>query len=133
MLIDIVNTYLSLRRTAGFKLKGTEKYLWSYAIFAAERGDQYIVNKTAIDWAAVSHSEGQRANRLNFLIRFARFTHAEDKRHEIPSKNVFCSRKQRRPMKKLNSWYCKQNSLALPKDCDRILIVRSLGCLLPPE
>lgn len=96
MLIDIVNTYLSLRRTAGFKLKGTEKYLLSYANFAAERGDQYIVSKTAIDWAADSHSEGQRANRLNFLIRFARFAHAEDKRHEIPPKNVFCSRQQRR-------------------------------------
>jgi integrase/recombinase XerD len=77
MLIDTVNTYLSLRR-------------------AAERGDQYVVSKTAIDWAAVSHSEGQRANRLNLLIRFAQFAHAEDKRHEIPSKNVFCSRKQRR-------------------------------------
>ena len=96
MLIDIVNAYLSLRRTAGFKLKGTEKYLLSYANFAAERGEQYIVSKTAVDWAAVSHSEGQRANRLNFLIRFARFAHAEDERHEIPSKNVFCGGKQRR-------------------------------------
>ena len=96
MLIDIINSYLSLRRAAGFKLNGTEKYLLSYANFAAERGDQYIVSKTAVDWATASHSEGQRANRLNFLIRFARFAHAEDKRHEIPYKNVFSSRKHRR-------------------------------------
>lgn len=96
MIIEAVNTYLSLRRTMGFKLKTIEKYLLSYADFAVAKGDQYVTSKTALDWAAISRSEVQRANRLNVIIRFARFAHAEDKRHEIPVKNIFCGQKKKR-------------------------------------
>ena len=96
MLTDTVNAYLSLRRALGFKLKTAEKYLWSYANFATARGDTHIVSKTAIDWAAQGASEDQRANRLNVLIRFARFARAEDGGHEIPPDHIFCSRRHRR-------------------------------------
>jgi integrase/recombinase XerD len=96
MLTDTVNTYLSVRRTVGFKLKTVESYLWSYANFATARGDIRVVSKTAIEWAELASSEDQRANRLNVLIRFARFARAEDYRHEIPPENIFCGRWHRR-------------------------------------
>lgn len=96
MLIDIINTYLSVRRTVGFKLNTVEKYLLSYAKFAAAKGNLFIAKNTVIEWAALGRSEEQRATRLSAMIRFARFAHSEDKRHEIPPDNVFCHRKQRR-------------------------------------
>jgi integrase/recombinase XerD len=96
MLTDTVHTYLSVRRAVGFKLKTTEKYLWNYANFATARGDTHIVSKTAIDWAALAASEDQRANRLNILIRFARFARAEDCGHEIPPNHIFCGQRHRR-------------------------------------
>jgi integrase/recombinase XerD len=39
MLSNAVNTYLSVRRALGFKLKTVEGYLRSYADFATARGD----------------------------------------------------------------------------------------------
>jgi len=76
----------------GFKLKTIEKYLASYASFAAARGDLRVVSKTALEWAALGASKTQRANRLNVLIRFARFARAEDSGHEIPPESGFCRR-----------------------------------------
>jgi hypothetical protein len=53
MLSDTVNTYLSVRRAVGFKLKTIEKYLASYASFAAARGDLFA-------WSARRLSNGLR-------------------------------------------------------------------------
>ncbi len=96
MLIDCVNNYLSVRRRLGFKLKTVERYLRSYADFATARGDNHIVSKTVVEWAAQSTSEDSRARSLDILIRFARFVRAEDDRHEIPTDGVFCGRWHRR-------------------------------------
>ena len=90
MLRDTVDTYLSVRRALGFKLKTIEKYLISYASFAAARGDLRVVSQTALDWAALGASRTQRAHRLNVLIRFARFARAEDAGHEIPPQSDLC-------------------------------------------
>ena len=96
MLSNTVNTYLSVRRAVGFKLKTVESYLRSYANFATARGDIRVVSNTAIEWAGLATLQNQRANRLNVLIRFARFARAEDSCHEIPPANIFCGRRYRR-------------------------------------
>lgn len=96
MLSDSMHSYLSLRRAAGFKLDTVEKYLQSYVKFATSRGETHVVGKSVIDWAAKASSEDSRAQRLEHLIRFARFVHTEDPRHEIPSDLVFCKRRHRR-------------------------------------
>ena len=96
MLSNAVNTYLSVRRAVGFKLKTVESYLRSYANFATARGDIRVVSNTAIEWAGLATLQNQRANRLNVLIRFARFARAEDSCHEIPPANIFCGRRYRR-------------------------------------
>ena len=80
MLSNAVNTYLSVRRALGFKLKTVEGYLRSYAAFATVRGDIRVVSNTAIEWAGLATLQNQRANRLNVVIRFARFARAEDDR-----------------------------------------------------
>jgi integrase/recombinase XerD len=97
MLMPAVDTYVAVRRAAGYKLRDVERYLREFAQFATTRGDSHVVAQTAITWAAQSPSEEQRAERLSIVIRFARFAHAEDPRHEIPPERQFCSR-HRRPV-----------------------------------
>ena len=77
MLMQAVNTYLAIRRAADFKLDAVERYLRDFAQFAPAQGDTHVVTQTAIAWAAQATSEPQRHNRLNVVVRFARFSHAE--------------------------------------------------------
>ena len=95
MLMQAVETYLTMRRAVGFALDHTEGYLRNFARFALARGDTYIVAATAVDWASRTTSEAQRHNRLHTVIRFARFMAAEDSRHEIPPEGLFWGRRQR--------------------------------------
>lgn len=95
MLIQAIDTYLAVRRAAGFALVPIEGYLRHFARFAATRGETHVVATTAIAWATLSPSEPQRHYRLQTVRRFARFMHAEDPRHEIPPADVFRGRRQR--------------------------------------
>jgi integrase/recombinase XerD len=95
MLKDAVDTYLAVRRAGGFKLQDDELYLNSFVRFATARGDTHVVTKTAIAWARQSRSEPQRATRLKTIIRFARFSRATDRRHELPPHGVFNPQRQR--------------------------------------
>jgi integrase/recombinase XerD len=98
MLIPAVETYLAVRRAADFKLDAVERYLRSCAQFATAQGDTHVVTHTAIAWAEQGASEPQRHNRLSVVIRFARFSPAEDPRHEVPPTRIFCGqRRQRTP------------------------------------
>jgi integrase len=93
--MQAVDTYLAMRRAVGFALDHTEGYLRNFARFATARGDTHIVVTTAVDWASRTTSEAQRHNRLQTVIRFARFMTAEDSRHEIPPEGLFWGRRQR--------------------------------------
>jgi integrase/recombinase XerD len=95
MVMTAVESYLAVRRAAGFQLKTTEVYLRGFAQYAAKQGDTHVVTQTAIDWAATTTSEAQRHNRLMAVRRFAHFMHAEDPRHELPPAGVFLRQNQR--------------------------------------
>ncbi|MCL2876967.1 MAG: tyrosine-type recombinase/integrase [Betaproteobacteria bacterium] len=95
MLTDTFNTYVAVRHAAGFALVEDERYLRGFVRFANAQGDTFIVAATAITWAGKGKSEAQRSNRLKMVIRFARFAHAVDSRHEIPPQGVYCARRQR--------------------------------------
>lgn len=97
MLIDAVESYLAVRRAAGFKLREAEKLLCSFAHFASQRSEEHVRASTAIEWASMSSTPQQSRNRMMHLIRFARYIRAEDARHEIPPKDVFCQQWHRRP------------------------------------
>jgi len=95
MLTQLVDSYLELRRSTGFRMKVQEYLLHNFASFAAQRGENRIRTRTAIEWAGQAPSEGQRANRLGTLRVFARFARAEDAGHEVPSERVFTARRVR--------------------------------------
>lgn len=95
MLMQAVDTYLAIRRATGFALDHTAGYLRHFARFATARGDTHVVATTTVDWASIATSEAQRHNRLQTVMRFARFMAAEDPRHEMPPEGMFCGRRQR--------------------------------------
>lgn len=89
MLTQAVESYLTMRRTLGFKLDGLGYCLRSFTRFAEARAEGFLRANTAIEWAGLGSSLIQRAVRLDILIRFARHLHVEDQRHEIPPDGVF--------------------------------------------
>ena len=95
MLNDALDTYLAVRRAAGFDLVDDERNLRSFVRFASAQSDNYVVADTAIAWARQANAEPQRGNRLKKVIRFARFSHAADARHEVPPQGVFCAQRKR--------------------------------------
>ncbi len=95
MLTEAVETYLAMRRAGGFTLADDALYLASFARFATAQGDTHVVAQTAIAWAGQARSEPQRATRLKAVRRFALFSHATDRRHELPPQGVFNPHRQR--------------------------------------
>jgi integrase len=95
MLNDAVESYLTIRRAAGFQLHDDARYLSDFARFATARGETHVVAETAIAWAAHAPSEPQRATRLKAVVRFAHFSHAADRRHELPPPDIFAAHRRR--------------------------------------
>ena len=96
MLMQAVDSYLEVRRAAGFQLRVTEYLLRNFASTATERGEEHVRTVTAIEWAAQAPSVRQRNRRLRALIQFARHVHAEDDRHDVPPDDVFAAPRHRR-------------------------------------
>lgn len=95
-MLDTIETYLALRRAAGFAMLNAAYLLKSFAAFAAERGQTHVQVQTAIDWAALGPTVAQRDARLRAVCRFVRHIQIEDARHELPPANHFGARKKRR-------------------------------------
>ena len=95
-MLKVIETYLALRRATGFAMLSAEYLLKSFAAFAAERGQTHVEIQTAIDWAALGPSVGQRDARLRAVCRFVRHVRVEDIGHELPPPDYFGARKRRR-------------------------------------
>jgi integrase/recombinase XerD len=95
-MIVAVESYLAVRRAAGFILSNTEYLLRSFAGFAADQKQTHIRTATAIDWASQAKSVAQRHTRHQTICRFAQYLRVEDTRHELPPPNHFGYRKSRR-------------------------------------
>jgi len=95
-MIAAVESYLAVRRAAGFTLSNTEYLLRSFASFATDRNQTHIRTATAIDWASLAKSLAQRHTRYQTVCRFAQYLRVEDSRHESPPANHFGYRKSRR-------------------------------------
>jgi integrase/recombinase XerD len=96
LLRQAVETYLAVRRAADVTLEAGERSWRRLAQFATAQGDPHVVTHTAIAWAAQGASEPQRHNRLSVVVRFARFRHAKDPRHEVPPARLFDGQRRRR-------------------------------------
>ena len=95
-MLKVIEAYLALRRATGFAMSTAEYLLKSFAAFAAERGQTHVETQTAIDWAALGPSVGQRDARLRAVCRFVRHVQMEDIGHELPPAHYFGARKRRR-------------------------------------
>jgi integrase len=95
-MIVAVESYLAVRRAAGFTLTDTEYLLRSFAGFAADQKQTHIRTATAIAWAGQARSVAQRHTRHQTICRFAQYLRVEDSRHELPPTNHFGYRKTRR-------------------------------------
>ena len=95
-LIAEVDRYVALKRALGYKFVDIERMLRSYAGFAAARGDESIRAATAIEWASQAPSPERSCVKLRVVRAFAVALHAEDKRHELPPRNIFGKRRARR-------------------------------------
>ncbi len=95
-MITAVETYLAVRRAAGFTLSNTEYLLRSFAGFASDRKQVHVRTATAIDWASQAKSVAQRHTRYQTVCRFAHYLRVEDPQHEAPPANHFGYRKTRR-------------------------------------
>ncbi|MDP3123950.1 MAG: tyrosine-type recombinase/integrase [Thiobacillus sp.] len=84
MLAQAVQSYLSVRRAAGFRLRDTGFRLRSFAEYSDGKGQHRVNAQIAIEWAGQVQSIHQRAERLADVARLARYLQAEDARHEIP-------------------------------------------------
>lgn len=84
MLARAVESYLSVRQAAGYRLEKVALHLKSFAAYSDGKRQKYLKTKIAIQWARQSRSLNQRAHRLADVRRFALYLQAEDERHEIP-------------------------------------------------
>ncbi len=89
MLMPMIDSYLALRRAAGYRLRVAEGFLRNYARFASERGETHLRVKTLIEWAALAPSASQRGRRLEAIAILARHAQAEDTQHEVQPGDVF--------------------------------------------
>ena len=69
MLTRAVETYLAVRRAAGFVLRDEGSYLKSFAAFSEARRQHYVSAKIAIEWAGLAQSRQQRARQLGKIGR----------------------------------------------------------------
>lgn len=99
MLTPAVDSYLAARRAVGFQLRDTEAILRDFAAFASAKGDTHVRARTVLEWIrSRNRSPLRNCVRLRTVVRFARYLHAEDERHEVPPEHAFGHhRPQRRP------------------------------------
>jgi integrase/recombinase XerD len=97
MLIALVERYISLRQTLGYKLRELASSLRAFATFAANRSDTHVRTSTAVDWATGAPSPHARYIRLRNVVLLARFLCAEDSAHEVPPNSFHASTLRRLP------------------------------------
>jgi integrase len=87
MMTQALDSYLAVRRAAGFQLDKVETFLRSFGRFS--EGQAHISTQTAIEWARQGSSPPQRSFRIKTVAAFARYLSAEDSRHQIPPGDLF--------------------------------------------
>jgi integrase/recombinase XerD len=95
-MLTLVESYLALRRSLGFKLAKTEQLLRAFAAFSRAHGQALVRSSLAVEWAGQSSSARQRSCRLKAVVAFARHLRAEDPHHQLPPAGLFPFRRRRR-------------------------------------
>lgn len=96
MLTRAIDSYLAVRRAAGFALAADAGLLRNFARFATDRSESHVRRQTAIEWATQAPSPYQRERRLGMVRRFVSHVRAEDPAHEPIPRHVFAHKRMRR-------------------------------------
>ena len=93
-----VRDYLEIRRSLGYKLKQTGRFLHDFVSHIEDSGTSFITEKAALAWATQRTDTTVRtqAERLSDVRLFAHYVHALDQRTEIPRKDLLPYRRERR-------------------------------------
>jgi integrase/recombinase XerD len=89
MLMEHVDRYIALRQALGYKMREHKRELRGFARLAQSRGDTHVTIANATAWANMAPSPYARSSRMQRVIQLARFLHAEDCLHEVPSFEPF--------------------------------------------
>ena len=93
-LKSVVQEYLSLRRSLGFKLISTEYVLRWFLSFMEREHLTYITTKGVLQWVHGSEAVSlpQRSLRFGIIRKFAQYAHALDAAHEVPPSRLLTHR-----------------------------------------
>ena len=85
-LTKTLKKYLKIRRSFGYKLQETEKFLKSFIAFLTKRNCHFITVRLALKWATLPKHATRAfwSRRLSVVRLFAQYLAAEDPRTEIP-------------------------------------------------
>lgn len=85
--------YLTLRRSAGYKLESAGRILASFVAFAERAGADTITTELALSWAAQPQQASPiwLAHRLSAVRGFARYLHALDPATQIPPADLLAA------------------------------------------
>ena len=92
------DTYLTIRRSLGFKMKIEGKLLPQFISFLQQQGATHITATLALQWAMLPTRchPGYWRHRICIVRRFAKYLQALDPRTEIPPDRVLTQRYHRR-------------------------------------
>jgi integrase len=93
-----LDSYLAVRHTLGFKLKRNEHMLRRFVEYANKQQSSIVTTALALAWATQSNNAAPitQAKHLGAVRGFARYLHASDSRHEVPSIDLIPYHKIRR-------------------------------------
>jgi len=96
-LHTVLEEYLALRRSLGFKLRLAGRLLQRFVEFADSQGAEFITCELAVQWAIepVDVQPAQWANRLGMVRRLARYHLATEPRTEVPPADLLPYRYRR--------------------------------------
>lgn len=81
--------YLALRRSLGYELKEHGRVLPGFVRYAEAKGETTVHITTAVAWAGLAGSDGQRGRRLSMVRGLARYLTAFDPATEVPPRGPF--------------------------------------------
>lgn len=96
-LQQILEDYLTIRRSLGFKLGRAEKLLNQFLAHMDHVGAPIVTIDVAVQWATQppNGTSGWRAHRLSVVRSFARHLHAIDPAHQVPPTDLLGGRSRR--------------------------------------
>ena len=94
---ELVQHYVTLKRTVGYSFVDQERCLQRFASFAEAEGDDIVTSDRIVEWAATASTMLRSREWFSRARAFAIAAHAEDDRNEIPPRDVFGKERKKRP------------------------------------